>query len=304
MENTTEVQTMPACDVTRISGIEDGKRIESRLLEERIQKIIAEGARNLHIEANGQHGLGGRLGFRAARPSTCASPGLPGQRIGFHGQPRHHHRGRRPRPDDVGWLNGGATIIVRGNAGNGVCNAMAQGRVAIGGNIGARGMTMTKHNPRFSAPELRVLGGVGDYFAEFMAGGTAVICGHDAQDPTNVLGYRLCVGMVGGRVFVRGQHQGFSQGDAKLVPIDDTMWAWLETHLATFLADINKADLLPALAVREDWQCITARGPYEKTGASRKLSAPSAATCGTRNWAVAVLWATLRPSTAAPFRSS
>ena len=270
MENTTEVQTMPACDVTRISGIEDGKRIESRLLEERIQKIVAEGARNLHIEANGQHGLGGRLWVSRSEAVNVRITGSPGQRIGSMGNPGTTIVVDGPGSDDVGWLNGGANIIVRGNAGNGVCNAMAQGRVAIGGNIGARGMTMTKHNPRFSAPELWVLGGVGDYFAEFMAGGTAVICGHDAQDPTNVLGYRPCVGMVGGRVFVRGQHQGFSQGDAKLVPIDDTMWAWLETHLATFLADINKADLLPALAVREDWQCITARGPYEKTGASRK----------------------------------
>ena len=62
-----------------------------------------------------------------------------------------------------------------GNATNGVGNAMAQGKIYIAGDIGARGMTMTKHNPRFEPPELWVLGSVGDSFAEFMAGGVAVV---------------------------------------------------------------------------------------------------------------------------------
>ena len=79
-------------------------------------------------------------------------------------------------------------------------------------------MTMTKTNPRFDPPELWVLGSVGDYFAEFMAGGTAVVCGHEPQNPANVLGYRPCVGMVGGRIFVRGPIDGFSQADAPPPP--------------------------------------------------------------------------------------
>ena len=60
---------------------------------------------------------------------------------------------------------------------------MAQGKVYVAGNIGARGMTMTKRNPRFDPPELWVLGSAGDYFAEFMAGGIAVVCGHQASGP-------------------------------------------------------------------------------------------------------------------------
>jgi glutamate synthase domain-containing protein 3 len=91
---------------------------------------------------------------------------------------------------------------------------MAQGKVFVGGSIGARGMTMTKHNPRFDAPELWVLGSAGDYFGEFMAGGVAVICGHAPQDRTNVLGYRPLVGMVGGKVCSRA-HRRFQPTDAK-----------------------------------------------------------------------------------------
>jgi glutamate synthase domain-containing protein 3 len=77
-------------------------------------------------------------------------------------------------------------------------------------------MTMTKANPRFDPPELWVLGSVGDYFGEFMAGGIAVICGIDPQTPDNVLGYRPFVGMVGGKIFFRGPHDGYSQVDAKV----------------------------------------------------------------------------------------
>ena len=123
---------------------------------------------------------------------------------------------------DIGDNNQG-TFFAK-TPGNGCANAMAQGRVSIAGNIGARGMTMTKHNPRFAPPELWVLGSAGDYFGEFMAGGIAVVCGHEAQNPENVLGYRPFVGMVGGKVFFRGPQTGYSQADAKLIPIGDADW--------------------------------------------------------------------------------
>jgi len=43
---------------------------------------------------------------------------------------------------------------VHGNATNGFANAMAQGKIYIAGNIGARGMTMTKRNPKLDPAEL------------------------------------------------------------------------------------------------------------------------------------------------------
>jgi NADPH-dependent glutamate synthase beta subunit-like oxidoreductase/NAD-dependent dihydropyrimidine dehydrogenase PreA subunit len=174
-----------------------------------------------------------------------------------------------PASDDVGWLNAGAQIVVHGNAGYVVCNAMAQGKVYVSGSIGARGMTMTKHNPRLDPPELWVLGSVGDYFGEFMAGGTAVICGHNSQSPKNILGYRPFVGMVGGRVFFRGPHDGYSQTDAKMVPITDDQWTWLCDNLKRYLEHINLYDLLDSLTVREEWQLIMARTPQDRVFRSK-----------------------------------
>lgn len=254
----------------RISGMENGRRIESRILEERIQKAVADGYRYIEVEAFGQHGIGGRL-WRAGEDKVHVRIiGSPGQRVGSMGFPNTRIEIMGPASDDTGWLNAGAEIIVHGHATNGTANAMAQGKIYVAGNIGARGMTMTKHNPRFAPPELWVLGGVGDYFAEFMAGGIAVICGYEPQNPENVLGYRPCVGMVGGKIFFRGPHKGYSQADVKLEPITDADWDWLRENLKVFLAAIGRTELFATLADRTQWQLLVARTPQEKRSLPRR----------------------------------
>jgi NADPH-dependent glutamate synthase beta subunit-like oxidoreductase/glutamate synthase domain-containing protein 3/NAD-dependent dihydropyrimidine dehydrogenase PreA subunit len=250
-----------------ISGVENGERVDSRILEERIQRAVHGGHRHIEIVAHGQHGIGGRLWRAGNDPLTMRVTGSSGQRLGSMGFPNTIIDVLGPVSDDVGWLNAGARIIVHGHATNGAGNAMAQGRIYIAGDIGARGMTMTKHNPRFDPPELWVLGRVGDSFAEFMAGGIAVICGCDQEQVDNILGYRPCVGMVGGKIFFRGNHQGYSQEDARLTDLLDEEWHWLLSRMPEFLKTIGKTDLLARLmADRSRWQMITARKPHEKVG--------------------------------------
>ncbi|MFP4572136.1 MAG: FAD-dependent oxidoreductase [Desulfobacterales bacterium] len=247
-----------------ISGREDGIRLESRVLEERLQEAVAKGHRRIEVEASGQHGIGGRLWRAGKEPLHIRVTGHSGQRLGAMGFYGTRIENFGPASDDAGWLNAGAEIIVHGNAANGAANAMAQGRIYIAGSIGARGMTMTKQNPRFDPPELWVLGSAGDYFGEFMAGGIAVICGINAQSPENVLGYRPLVGMVGGRVFFRGPHGGYSKSDARLMPVKDSDWHWLKENLARFLAATARMDLYEELAERERWQMLEARRPGDK----------------------------------------
>ena len=256
-----------------ISGKVDGQRIDSRLLEEQIQSAVAQGHTRLKIEAYGQHGIGGRLWPAGDKKIHVQISGPVGQRAGSMGFANTRIEIFGATSDDIGWLNAGAEIVVHGNAANGACNAMAQGKVFVGGSIGARGMTMTKQNPRFDAPELWVLGSAGDYFGEFMAGGIAVICGHEPQDPSNVLGYRPLVGMVGGKVLFRGPHKGFSRTDAAMIPIDDTTWAWLIRGLEDFLTRIDRSELLELLAVREQWQLIKARAPQERVTIDKRTMA-------------------------------
>lgn len=256
-----------------ISGKENGDRLESRVLEERIQQAVKDGHRLQKIDAYGQHGIGGRLWKSGDETVHIRIEGQSGQRVGSLGMANTFIEIMGPASDDVGWLNAGAEIVVHGYVGNGLANGMAQGKVYIAGNAGARAMTMTKSNPRFEPPQVWVLGSVGDYFGEFMAGGVAVICGIDSQTPENVLGYRPLVGMVGGKVFFRGPHDGYSQADAKQTPISDDQWQWLSKNLAIFLDRTHKAELFETLSVREEWQLLVARTPHEKGVVHRRSMA-------------------------------
>lgn len=253
-----------------ISGVENDIRIESRVLEERIQEAVEKGYRKIGVQAFGQHGIGGRLWKTDSETALIDIYGYSGQRVGSMGLPTTYIEVHGPASDDVGWLNAGATIVIHGDATNGVANAMAQGKVCIAGDIGARGMTMTKSNPHYTPPELWVLGGVGDSFAEFMAGGVAVICGVDSHYRDNILGHRPCVGMVGGKIFFKGPHKGYSQGDAKLVQISDADWEWLTTNMKDFLKAIHYKELFEELTRdRSEWQLLVALQPHEKAGKKR-----------------------------------
>jgi len=256
---------MKKSDYIFVAGKRDEKRIPSRVLEEIIHQHIQRGNRKLEVQAFGQHGIGGRLWDAGADKTQIRIIGHSGQRTGSLGNTNTRIEIMGPASDDIGWLNAGAEIIVHGNASNGAMNGAAQGKVFVGGSIGARGMTMTKRNPRFEPPELWVLGSAGDYFGEFMAGGIAVVCGHGCENRDRLLGHRPLVGMVGGKTFVRGDAQGYSQKDAKEVVLDDQDWDWLVKNLKNFLGKVQKQDLFEHLSNRADWKLFTSKTPQEKS---------------------------------------
>ena len=255
-QENTNVITVPGKD-------KNNQRISSKVFEEEVRGAAASCDR-LILESFGQHNIGLRLGT-TQRPVHLTVKGPVGQRLGCMGQPGATIVCEGSASDDVGYLNIGADIIVKGDATNGVCNAMAAGRVMIGGSIGARGLTMTKWNPDHKKPEMWVLGSVGDTFAEFNCGGVGVICGVEAKKPHNVLGYRPCVGMVGGKIFYRGEtDDSYSRTNAKLADPTDTDWQWLIANLPNFLSSVDRPELLEMLSVREEWQVLEAITPQER----------------------------------------
>ena len=176
--------------------------------------------------------------------------------------------------DDVGRLNCGAKITVLGDVTNGAHNAGAQGILYVQGGGGARCDTMTKQNPRFEPLQSWYFRDVGDSFAEFKAGGIAVVCGVNPRRPDNVLGYRPCVGMVGGTVYFRGQIMGYSDKDVQLLALNDQDWHWLCENMKPYLAAIERSDYLAELTrSRDDWKKLVAFTPAEKkTRAAKRLS--------------------------------
>ncbi len=230
---------------------------------EKMVRAAAADSTNLELKSYGQHNIGIRLQHEDGLTVTVDGPS--GQRLGCMGMPGTTIVCNDATSDDVGYLNIGAEITVKGDATNGACNAMANGKVFIGGSIGARGLTMTKWNPSYDKPELWVLGSTGDSFAEFNCGGIAVICGHEPKNDKNILGYRPCVGMVGGTIFFRGPiDDSYSKTNAKQVSLDDDQWHWLSSNMPEYLAKIDKKELTETLLVREEWQALVAVTPQER----------------------------------------
>ncbi len=254
----------PQAKIITISGNVNGGRVSTRILEEKIQQAVRDGARELLIIANGQHGIGGRIWPRS-EPVKITVEGPVGQRLGSMGMFGTEILVKGSASDDVGWLNCGAKITVLGDVTNGAFNAAAQGVLYVQGSGGARCDTMTKHNPRFEPPQSWYFRNVGDSFAEFKAGGITVVCGVNPRNPKNILGYRPCVGMVGGTIYFRGPIQGYSERDVKLLDPTPQDWEWLKTNMKTFLEVIDRTLYYDELVSSpDDWKKFIAYTPDEK----------------------------------------
>ena len=248
---------------TVVKGLnEHGLRVNSMTFEKRVRQAALLSP-DLTLESYGQHNIGIRLEREGGLNLTVKGPS--GQRLGCMGLPGTTILCEGATSDDVGFLNIGAEIIVLGDATNGACNAMANGKVFIGGSIGARGLTMTKWNPSYEKPELWVLGSTVDSFAEFNCGGIGIVCGIDAKNPDNILGYRPCVGMVGGTIYFRGKiDHSFSKTNSKLAVPDDSQWQWLQGNMVNFLTIISRMDLIETLGVREEGHMLLTVTPQER----------------------------------------
>jgi NADPH-dependent glutamate synthase beta subunit-like oxidoreductase/glutamate synthase domain-containing protein 3/ferredoxin len=255
-----------------IKGIVDGKRVTSKDIEEQIQMAIKAGTAEITVVADGQHGIGGRIWPRSHRVKVTIE-GTAGQRIGSMGMEGTEILVKGSTSDDTGWLNCGATITVLGDVANGAHNAGAQGILYVQGGGGARCDTMTKKNPRFPDLQSWYFRSVGDSFAEFKAGGIAVVCGVDPRDPENILGYRSCVGMVGGTIYFRGPVKEYSKGDVRLVDLTPQDWEWLTTNMKPYLQAINRMPSYEELTRDINaWKKFIAYTPAEKAKTKGKLT--------------------------------
>ena len=254
-----------------IQGNVNGKRVSSKVLEEQVQKAISGGEHDITVQADGQHGIGGRIWPQFGQVKVTVE-GTAGQRVGSMGMHTTEIVVKGSTSDDTGWLNCGAIITVLGDVANGAHNAAAQGKLYVQGGGGARCETMTKKNPRFPDLESWYFRGVGDSFAEFKAGGIAVVCGVDPRDTENVLGYRPCVGMVGGTVYFRGPINEYSKADVKLVDLTPQDWEWLTANMKPYLQAIDRESFSAELTKDPGaWKKLIAYTPAEKAAAKGKL---------------------------------
>lgn len=236
----------------RITTLNNNQRMSTQELLVEISQAVANGETEFQIQASGQHDIGGPLWNAEGKP-LLFSVTNPGQRVGSMCLPGTSITVHGSAPADVGWLNSGGIIAIRGDAGDTAGHCAASGIIYIGGRAGTRSGSLMKHDPQKEPPELWVLNSVGSFSFEFMSGGTAIVCGHESQTLSSILGERPCVGMVGGVVYFRGPY-GDLPSDVAVMPVDERDVAWLEKGIDKFLSAIDQARLKKELSLWKHWR--------------------------------------------------
>lgn len=244
-----------------LQGIVDGQRKSTQQLLQDVYKYLNEGYTEFDISASGQHDIGGPL-WSEKGSKLKFSVTNPGQRIGCMGMKGTEIVVEGSAPADVGWLNAGAEITIKGDCGDTTAHCAASGKIYVGGRVGTRSGALMKHDPKFPAPQFWTLKNTGSFSFEFMGGGIAVVCGYDCKNLESVLGARSCVGMVGGTVYVRGKINNIAD-EVWLLELDENDKEFLLNGLPEFLEKIGKPELFKELSKFNGWKKIVAK-TYEE----------------------------------------
>src|SRR5208283_792199 len=98
----TEKKTNKTNDqIVTIKGNVNSERVPSRILEEKIQQAVQDGAREIRIIADGQHGIGGRI-WPKSDAVRITVEGTSGQRLGSMGMSGTEIIAKSGASDDAG----------------------------------------------------------------------------------------------------------------------------------------------------------------------------------------------------------
>ncbi len=240
--------------VCKIKTLKNNIRMSTQELLQTINQKLKEGVTDFEIEACGQHDIGGSCWSKDGKALRFKVTN-PGQRVGAMAMDGTKIVVEGSAPADVGWLNSGAEIVVKGDGGDTSAHCAAGGKIYIGGRVGTRSGALMKHDPRFEPPEFWVLKNTGSFSFEFMSGGIAVICGYNCDEMSSVLGNRSCVGMVGGVVYVRGNVDGLANC-VKQISLDKYDKDFLKSGMENFLNEIERTELSEELLDFSKWTKI------------------------------------------------
>ena len=246
---------------------ENNQRISTQQLLQKIYAALEAGETEFEVLSSGHHDIGGPLWTTDGKPLKFTVKN-PGQRVGAFGLAGTEIIINGPAPADVGWLNAGATLVLKGDGGDTTGHCAASGQIYVAGRAGTRTGSLMKHDPAHSPPEMWILKNTGSFSFEFMGGGIAVVCGVDSEQFESVLGDRGCVGMVGGTIYVRGPVTGLSN-DVWMLELDEGDQQFLTDKMPVFLDKIDKQPLLSELTDFSPWKKIVAKSYQERQAVER-----------------------------------
>lgn len=257
----------------KINSMDKHNRLSTQALLQLIYEAMEKGETDFEIAACGQHDIGGPLWHPEGKPLTFKITN-PGQRVGSMCMENTTIIVEGSAPADVGWLNAGGTIVVKGDGGDTTAHCAAAGYIYVGGRVGTRSGSLMKFDPKFEPPQFWTLKNTGSFSFEFMGGGVAVVCGWDSDGFESVLGDRSCIGMVGGVVYVRGPIKGLSTHDVRVHPLEKSDIDFLEKEMPVFLKHVDRPKLLKTLSVWSEWQKIIPQ-TYEQSHSYKMASIPA-----------------------------
>ncbi|NLO83706.1 MAG: hypothetical protein GX094_11745 [Clostridiales bacterium] len=125
-------------------------------------------------------------------------------------------------------------VIVHGNSGDTLGYAMRGGEVYIKGSVGYRvGIHMKEYMNK--KPVIVIGGKAGAFLGEYMAGGTIILLGLNAEDPQKMVGSHCGTGMHGGTIYSRLPIDSFKLGkEVMQIPADDNDMESVNIYIMKF----------------------------------------------------------------------
>lgn len=206
----------------------DAAGVYYRDLNEQVRSALAGKARRVVLEnVCGQRYIGCGLRDKDALIEITGTPGndmaafMDGPTLLVHGNAQ----------DGVGNTMTSGRIVVHGHAGDVLAHSLRGGEIYIRGNAGYRAAIHMKQYTE-PVPVVVVGGALGDYAGEYMAGGILVVLGLELGDNGDaspaikatkgpLVGRLLGTGMHNGAIYIRGNVQDHQMGkEIGRVPID------------------------------------------------------------------------------------
>ena len=184
----------------KIETMNGHERMSTQNLLLAIEEAVRNGETEFEVAASGQHDIGGPL-WNPEGKTLKFHVTNAGQRVGSMCLPNTEIVVEGATSADVGWLNAGGLITVKGDAGDTAGHCSAGGKIYIGGRAGTRSGSLMKHDPLYEEPELWILKNTGSFSFEFMGGGRAIVCGYDSEQFADLLLNEAHVAVAPGKAF-------------------------------------------------------------------------------------------------------
>lgn len=208
----------------------DAQGLHYRVLNEKINRLIAEGAKTLRItNVNGQRYIGGGLQGNI----RITVEGVAGNDLAaFMDGPKIRVKGNAQ--DGVANTLNAGEVVIDGSAGDVLGYGMRGGRVFIRGSVGYRvGIHMKSFEKQ--VPVMVVGGSARDFLGEYQAGGVIIVLGLDLPPDEPIAGYMVGTGMHGGVMYIRGKVESWQVGrEVKIFEIDEADREVMLPHLRDF----------------------------------------------------------------------